>query len=130
MTLITAGHGTVGWLPAEAAGDLNSHTAVRSGRFRGRSTPLRPRSGGLVEWRGVGASCEGEQLRQRNRFLPKNNPRIAIDGDDGARLQRCNRGQGSEHDAISDISTRNTLCDNRSVPQVPPQVSDRTLALP
>src|SRR6476646_5243609 len=107
-------------VPAEAAGDLNSHTAVRSGRFRGRSTPLRPRSGGYVEWRGVGAPCESEQLRQRNRFLPKNNPRIAI----------CNRGQGSEHDAISDISTRNTLCDNRSVPQVPPQVSDRTLALP
>jgi len=52
------------------------------------------------------------------------------DGDDRARLQRRNRGQGSEHDAISDISTRNTLCDNRSVPQVPPRVSDRTLALP
>jgi len=99
-------------VPSEASDDLNSHTAVRSGRFRGRSTPLRPRSGGLVEWRGVGAPCESEQLRQRNRFLPKNNPRIAIDGDDRARLQRRNRGQGSEHDAISDISTRNTLSDN------------------
>jgi len=65
-------------VPAEAAGDLNSHTAVRSGRFRGRSTPLRPRSGGLLEWRGVGAPYESEQLRQRNRFLPKNNPRITV----------------------------------------------------